>query len=304
MAPAQPTSSNPARWRADFALAFVAFVWGSTFVLVKAALEDISPILFLALRFSIATVALGFLYVRRHGATVTGRKWAGGLVAGAFLYTGYVFQTIGLRFTTPAKSGFITGLYIVLVPFFSAIVYRNVPQISEVLGASAATIGLVLLTWTGQALQIGVGDLLTVCCAIAFAFHILVLGHYSRRMDYEWLALVQIGTCAVASLTTFRVMEQPYLRSSVPMWSAVAITSLVATALAFSVQTWAQRFTTPMRTALIFALEPVFAWVTSFAVAGEVLTAKAVSGALLILAGILLVELKPIGRSGHRNRHT
>jgi drug/metabolite transporter (DMT)-like permease len=88
------------------------------------------------------------------------------------------------------------------------------------------------------------------------------------------------------------------------MWTAVGVTSLVATALAFSVQTWAQRFTTPMRTALIFALEPVFAWATSFAVAGEVLTRKAVAGAVLILAGILLVELKPIGRQVHRNRQT
>jgi drug/metabolite transporter (DMT)-like permease len=282
----------------------VAFVWGSTFVLVKAALEDISPVLFLALRFSIATVALGLLYVRRHGATITGRTWLGGIVTGAFLYTGYVFQTVGLRFTTPAKSGFITGMYIVLVPFFSALVYRNVPQISEVLGAAAATVGLVLLTWTGEALQISGGDLLTLCCAVAFAIHILILGHYSRRMDYEWLALVQIGTCAVIALSTFSLMEQPHIRSSAAVWSAVAITSIIATALAFSVQTWAQRFTTPMRTALIFALEPVFAWVTSFAVGGEVLTAKAVSGALLILAGILLVELKPIGRHEHRNSQT
>lgn len=271
---------------------------------MKGALEDVSPVLFLALRFSIAAVVLGFVYVRRHGGTIRGREWVGGIFTGLFLYTGYVFQTVGLRYTTAAKSGFITGLYIVLVPFLMAIVYRKVPQISEIIGAAAATFGLVLLTWTGEALQVSGGDLLTVGCAIAFAFHILMLGRYSRRMDHEWLALVQIGTCAVAALSTFWVMERPYLRPSGRVWIAVGITSLLATALAFSLQTWAQRFTSPVRTALIFALEPVFAWVTAFLLANEVLTRRAAVGALLILAGILLVELKPIGSHKHPNMQT
>jgi drug/metabolite transporter (DMT)-like permease len=118
-------------------------------------------------------------------------------------------------------------------------------------------------------------------------------------MDFEWLTLLQIGTCAVIALATFWWVETPVLRWNRQVVLALGVTSLLATALAFTVQTWAQRYTTPTRTAVIFALEPVFAWITSFVLTNELLSRRAASGAILILAGILLVELKPIGRRPH-----
>ena len=295
---------TPPQWRADLALALVAMVWGGTFVLVKGALADVSPVLFLALRFSAATIALGVLYVLNpSGRGARGGKyggWTGGIVTGALLYLGYLLQTQGLRLTTPAKSGFITGLYIVLVPLAASIVYRKAPQLAEVLGVVIATTGLGLMTLTGRALEIGKGDLLTVGCAVAFTFHIMVLSYYSRRMAFEWLTLLQIGTCAVIGLVSFWWVETPMLHWNRQVFIAIAVTSVLATALAFTVQTWAQRYTTPTRTALIFALEPVFAWATSFVLTSEVLSRRAATGALLILAGILLVELKPIRRRQHQ----
>ncbi len=292
---------TPAQWRADLALALVAMVWGGTFVLVKSALADVSPVLFIGLRFTAATIALGVLYVLNPSETGRRGGWAGGVVTGALLYLGYLLQTLGLRLTTPAKSGFITGLYIVLVPLAASIVYRKAPQLSEVLGVATATAGLCLMTLTGRTLEIGPGDLLTVGCAVFFTFHIMVLGYYSRRMAFGWLTLLQIGTCAAIALVSFWWVETPVLHWNRRVFIAIAVTSLLATALAFTVQTWAQRYTTPTRTALIFALEPVFAWATSFVLTNEVLSRRAAMGALLILAGILLVELKPIGRRPHQN---
>jgi len=127
----------------------------------------------------------------------------------------------------------------------------------------------------------------------------MVLGYYSQRMEFEWLTLLQVGTCAVIALSTFWWVETPVLRWNAHVALAVGVTSLLATALAFTVQTWAQRYTTPTRTALIFALEPVFAWATSFLLTNELLSPRAAVGAIFIMAGILLVELKPIGRRLH-----
>ncbi len=292
---------RPPRWRTDLSLAAVAMIWGATFVLVKGALSDVSPVLFLGLRFSAATLALGCLYLRNPSGRVARGGWSGGAITGVFLYAGYLLQTLGLRFTTPAKSGFVTGLYIVLVPLLSAIVYHRAPQISEVTGVAIATAGLGLMTLTGWTLAVSEGDLLTMGCAVAFSIHIVLLGHYSQRMAYGWLTLLQIGTCAAIALLTFWWVERPALRWNGQVLLALVVTALLGTALAFTVQTWAQRYTTPTRTALIFALEPVFAWLTSFILTKEMLSRQAAIGAVCILAGILLVELKPIGRRPHQD---
>ncbi len=285
----------PGRFVAEGGLALVALLWGATFVLVKDALNDVSTVLFLAIRFTAATFALGIVTRPKVGL------WKGGILTGVLLFTGYLLQTLGLRSTTAAKSGFITGLYIVLVPLVSALVYRKAPHWAEMAGILLAAAGLALLTLKGAALEMSTGDLLTLGCAVAYAVHIVVLGHYSRRMDHSWLALLQIGTCGAIGLSTFWWVEPSYVRWTGRVWLALGVTSLLATALAFAIQTWAQRHTSATRAAIIFSLEPVFAWVTAFFVAGEVLTGRSVIGALLILAGILLVELKPARLGGHQN---
>ena len=290
---------RPPQWRGDLALAAIALVWGSTFVLVKSALDDVSTALFLAIRFTLATLALVLIY------TVRGRSWrlgrlGAGATVGAFLYIGYLLQTLGLRFTTPAKSGFITGMYIVVVPLLSAAVYKKVPGLWEWAGVLLATAGLGLLTLDTASFSMGTGDILTVGCAIAFAVHILLVGHYSRQMPADWLALLQVGASAVFAGGTFWALEEPFIRWSTPVISALLITSILATAVAFWVQTWAQQYTTATRAALIFATEPVFAWFTSFLVTGEQLTGQAIAGAGCILLGIMLVELKPMASRNHQ----
>ena len=290
------------RWHADLALAGVALIWGATFVLVKNALADVSTVLFLALRFTLAALALAVVFRAGTDRAQLRKNLKGGLIAGFFLITGYLLQTFGLELTTPSKSAFITGLYIVLVPLIGAIVYQRAPRIAEAVGVAVATVGMGLLSVEKSGMQISRGDLLTLGCAIAFAVHILVLGEYSRPGNHQALALLQVATSAGIALLAFWWAETPRLKWSPAVISALAITSLLATALAFTVQTWAQQHTTPTRTALIFTLEPVFAWMTSFLVLGEVLSGRALAGALLILSGILIVELKPASPEAHPSK--
>jgi drug/metabolite transporter (DMT)-like permease len=292
----------PARWRAESALALVALVWGTTFVVVKQAITGISTVYFLAIRFWLASLFLSLIFfvpLRRIGLYETARGIAGGAIAGVFLWLGYMLQTFGLKYTTAGKSGFLTGLYIALVPLVGAAVYRRWPQRSELLGIVLAVIGMVILTLPGFNLRnehINRGDLLTIGCAAAFAFHLLTLGFMSRRARYEAVALGQI-LCAAVLSTVSLLVEPPAATWNRQIVFALLLTSLFATALAFALQTWGQRYTTATRTAVIFALEPVFALVTAVLFGGEALTWPAICGGGVILGGILVVELKPFSHA-------
>ncbi len=282
-------------WRADLALAGNTIIWGSTFVVVQAALKDISPILFLAIRFSIATAALALLFRGR----AQFRPTRAGMIAGGCLFAGYVFQTVGLQFTTASKSAFITGLAVPLVPLLTCLVYLSRPRAFELAGALCATAGMGLMTLQGETWGIGRGDLLTFFSALAFAAHIIAVGHYSSRISFESLSFMQVAAAAALGLSTFWWIETPVIRLSPMVLIALGVTGLLATALAFTVQAWAQQYTTPTRTALIYSLEPVVAWLTSFWLMGEVLSRRAALGAGLILCGIFIVELKRVHSTEH-----
>ncbi len=289
---------TPARWRADLALAIVALVWGTTFVVVKQAIVEMSTLYFLAVRFSLASLFLGAMFspaLRRAGAAATWRGLRGGAVAGLFLWLGYVLQTFGLKYTSAGNSGFLTGLYIVLVPLIGAAVFRRWPQIRELIGIFIAALGMLLLTVPslGRAWNMNRGDLLTIGCAIVFACHLLVLGYFSQRERFEAVALGQI-VCAALLSTISLVFEPPKSTWSGSVIFAIILTALFATAIAFALQTWAQQYTTPTRTALLFALEPVFALITAAGMGGERITPSRLAGAALILAGIVAVELKHV----------
>lgn len=293
------------RRKAELALLFNAILWGTTFVLVKSALREISPVLFLAIRFSLATAALLALF---RGAwlgrspkspRVTGKMLAAGGMIGIFLFTGYLLQTLGLQTTTPPKSAFLTGLATVMVPLLGALVYSIKPQISEVAGVLAATLGMGLMTLEGPIGSIGRGDLLTFGGAIAFAAHIVATGHFVEQIGYEVLSITQVGAAALAALTLVWWVETPRIEWQPLVVWAILITGLLCTALAFTIQAWAQHYTTSTRTALIYALEPVVAWITSYCLAGEGLSGRAAAGAVLILSGVLLVEVKPFNPRQH-----
>lgn len=285
---------NKARSRgAELALVGVTFIWGSTFVVVKNALGDVSTLLFLALRFSAATIALAVIFgPKAVRAGNFSHNLRGGALAGLLLWAGYVLQTFGLLYTTPSKAGFLTGLSIPMVPLLGILIYRKLPRRMEIIGIAVAATGMGLMTIQRGAFQIGAGDLLVVFSAVAWALHVHTLGHFAARGSIATLSLTQIAVAGLLSLATFWWAEPMRVTWTSNVFFALAITSLFATALAFSVQTWAQQFSTPTRTALIFALEGVFAWLTSFVLNGELLSRRAAVGACLILSGILMVEWK------------
>ena len=287
------------RRKADAALVLNTVVWGSTFVLVKAALPYVSPLVFLLLRFSVAVFSLLVFFVIRGGLRWDPRTALAGALAGAFLFGGYVLQTIGLRTTSAPKSAFLTGLTSVMVPLAAALVYRNRPQLSEMAGVVVATVGLGLMTLRGSIASVSRGDLLTLCGAVNFALYIVVLGHFSERMSFQVLSVAQTAFAAVLGFASFFWAEQPHLTFQPVVIVAVLITGVLATALPFTIQAWAQQFTSSTRTALIYMLEPVVALLTSWILAGEGLSGRAAAGAVLILGGVVLVEVKPLKARAH-----
>ncbi len=289
-------SVSPARWRADGALALVALVWGATFVVVKQAITQISTVYFLTLRFALASVCMAILFLpafRRMGARQFAAGLRSGAGAGCLLWLGYMLQTFGLKYTSAGNSGFLTGLYIVLVPLLSAAFYRRWPSSREAIGLLLAAGGMVLMTLpaAGSAFLINRGDLLTLGCAVAYAFHLLILGNASKRHPFEAVALGQIACAALLSAISLS-FEPAAAKWSPGVVTSIIVTAVFATALAFALQTWGQKYTTATRTAVIFALEPVFALAVAV-VFGEPLRLFEVGGGALILAGILAVELKP-----------
>jgi drug/metabolite transporter (DMT)-like permease len=229
-----------------------------------------------------------------------------GAAAGLLLGTGYQFQTTGLKFTTASKAAFITGLVVVIVPLLSAIPGVAIPgslkpTLDTYAGAALAFAGLVLLTTpsgAGMALfsGIGLGEWLCLACAMAFAAHLLMLSRAAPIVSARRLGTLQIGFAALVLLVTLPLGGQPYFHSTRMVWVALSVTAVLATAAAFTIQSWAQQYLPASHTALIFTLEPVFAWLTSLLFFGERLGRRALLGAGFIIFGILLAELRPTSR--------
>jgi len=229
-----------------------------------------------------------------------------GAAAGLLLGMGYQFQTSGLKFTTAPKAAFITGLVVVIVPLLSAVPGVELrgalkPTFDTYAGAGLAFAGLVLLTTppgAGLALfsGLGIGELLCLGCAVAFAAHLMMLARAARQVSARKLGTLQIGFAAMVLLVTLPMGGRPYFHGTLMVWVALGVTAVLATAAAFTIQSWAQQHLPASHTALIFTLEPVFAWLTSLLFFGEELGRRAMLGAGLILAGIVLSEVRPTSR--------
>ncbi|WP_026581143.1 DMT family transporter [Bacillus sp. J33] len=284
---------------ADVSLLLVAFVWGSTFVLVQSAIAFLEPFSFNGVRFFLAALLLGgwlVLFEKKQLVQMNKKLLASGVIMGLFLFVGYAFQTAGLLYTTSSKAGFITGLSVVMVPVFSFMLLKVKPGMNAITGVSVATAGLYLLTMTDK-VSLNIGDALVFVCAVGFALHIIFTGKYSSKYPALLLTVIQIATVAILSMVFALFTEnwqqafqlEVLLKGNV--LGALIVTSLFATAIAFFAQTTFQKYTTPTRVALIFAMEPVFAAATGFIWANERLSYSAVIGCLLIFAGMVFAEI-------------
>jgi drug/metabolite transporter (DMT)-like permease len=272
-------------WRADAALLLACLFWGVTFVLVQGVLPDASPAVFLAFRFALALLLVPLLVPVRKPV-----PWAAGATAGVALWVSYWLQTEGLRYTTPSKSAFITGMNVVLVPVLVSIANRRWLRSRQAAAALVATVGLGLLTLEGQGTwAINWGDLLTLGCALAFSVHVILVGRYANQVDPGAFLAVQLAVVAALSALTASAEGWPFRPTPALAW-AVVITAALPTAAAFALMIWAQRFVAPSRAALLFTTEPVFAAAASYAWLGERFSRNAAAGAILILVAIWIAE--------------
>ena len=283
----------------------VVLVWGTTFVLIKAALQDCTPLLFNQIRMLLAAALLLFVN-GREVLRARGRVWTGGVLAGCLLALGYELQTAGLARTTAAKNALLTGTVVVLVPLFAllaAAITRSKAKVRWPVLVSAALsfFGIALLTTpAGTTLQslrgaIQFGDVLSLLCAVGFAAHLLTLAHFSKGSSAAVLVTVQIGAAALAMSIATPLLERAHAHVTGLLVTTWVLTACFATAAAFWIQTWAQKHMPPTHVAVMLALEPAFAWVTSLMFLGERLGSRGAVGAGLILGGLLLGELAPGG---------
>lgn len=295
---------------ADLSLLFVAFIWGTTFVLVQNAISTMEPFAFNGFRFFIAFVILFLsllLFQRKQLQLFSKKIVISGFLLGFWLFLGYATQTLGLLYTTSSKAGFITGLSVVLVPFFSFLLLKQKPSFPAVIGVSIATVGLFLLTMTDIA-ALNIGDFFVLICAFGFAMHIIFTGKFSEQFPTLLLTTIQILTVSILSLVSsfifedFNEMMKLRVISSQSVIIALFVTSVFATALAFFAQTSFQKYTTPTRVALIFAMEPVFAAIAGYYWASERLSISAIMGCLFIFLGMVFAELPAERFSWFRNK--
>lgn len=284
---------------ADLVLLGVTFTWGATFVLVKDAVGKMPPFTFLGVRFLIAGLLLYLfarLFYRNSLRGLTRDIWWKGALLGLLLFGGYAFQTFGLLHTTASSAGFITGLSVVMVPLFSLWFLGHRLKANAMLGVGVATVGLAMLSLNGG-LGINLGDLLVFFCAICYGLHITFIGKFTAKFHAFPFALIQIVSCGLFNMIGGFLFEDwqasftPGVLLDGTVLSALLICSVIATAVAFVAQNQFQKFTTPTRTALIFATEPVFAALTGYIWADDRLTLMQIAGCLLILGGMLVAEL-------------
>jgi drug/metabolite transporter (DMT)-like permease len=271
---------------AALALLLVTAVWGLTFLQVKEAVAVYPLFLFLAVRFAIACGVLAPLALPRLRA-LDRRALGGGVVIGGFLAAGYAFQTVGLDRTTVSSAGFITGLYVPLTPICALLLFRVRAGAPAWAGAGIATAGLALLS--GVHVGSLSGDALLVGCAAVFALEIVFMERFAPGADALAFTFVQMAFCLVSLGAIALVVDPLRMPHGWTVWSALVVTGIFASALAFLVQTWAQRTTSATRTALIFALEPVFAGLFGYW-HGDRLGALGWGGCGLILLGIAVSE--------------
>lgn len=275
------------RTEAELSMLLVAVVWGSTFVMVKNALAEIGPFLFLGIRFIMAFLVLAAIFWRQLIKAPPSTLYAGSFL-GILLTVGYVFQTIGLKYTTSSNAGFITGLSVVLVPIIYAGINRTKPAFNTVITVLLAFAGLFLLSCKDWHTSLSYGDTLVLVSAIGFAFHIIFVDRLSYRHNAIAITSVQLLFVGLFCMLVGLAGEPWPFRFSNSLIAALLVTSIFASALAFLLQNSMQKYSTPTRFAVILTTEPVFAALTGHFWAHETLTQRALAGAVLILAAMLI----------------
>ncbi|MFO7887360.1 MAG: DMT family transporter [Eubacteriales bacterium] len=276
--------------KADISLFLVTIGWGISFLLTKNSLDFLETYNFLAIRFLLAFfISFGIFYKRFKNLNKKTVKYGIGL--GILLFLHYALQTVGLNYTTVSKSAFITGLNVIMVPVFSALIIKTIPERKVIFSTIIAFTGLGLLTLNGNIDGVNIGDVYTFLCALVFALYIILVGKYTVKVESISFATIQLGVVGILSLITSFMIESPIIPTEAAAWGNIVFLSVVCTSGAYLVQNVAQKFTSPSHTALIYTGEPVFAAFFGYIFLGELLSFRGTLGALMILSGMLIVEV-------------
>jgi drug/metabolite transporter (DMT)-like permease len=289
-APLNGTAAPDHSWQADLWLTGICIIWGASFPLVKIAIQDITPFLFLSVRFFFGGLLL-FPFLKNRGAVFTWNRIYRGGVLGLFMFAGMLFQTLGLQYTTASNSGFITGLAVVIVPFLVVIIERRWPKWPVWLGVVLALTGLYFLTQP-EVHGINRGDIYTIICAVSFSFEIVYIEIFIKENESLPIALIMIWMTSLLSFLSMLIFETPRVIMSWPMLASLGYVSLFCTALGFAVQTTWQPRTTATAASVIYSAEPVFAALFAGLLLNEHLPVNGYLGGGFILAGMLIAELR------------
>jgi drug/metabolite transporter (DMT)-like permease len=274
---------------ADLGLLSVTVFWGTTFILSKIVLAEISLTRYLAIRLTIAA-AIMLLFSLRFRKEFSPQAVKHGFILGVFLFLSYFFQMWGISYTTASKAGFITGLNVVFVPVFSVLFFGDRPKIASVIGVVFATLGLFFLSG-GDVSRLNSGDWLVFICALVVTFHVILTGRFAPRNNIYVLTAVQLTTIALFSLIFAAFDSDPGPPPDTRMILLLIYLALFGTLFTFLMQTAMQRFTTATRTALVFSMEPVFAALFAYLIGGETMTPGGWLGGGLILCGMVIAEI-------------
>lgn len=278
----------------------LTLIWGATFVIVKGALPDVSVNTYVALRFTLAA-AVGALLAPRALARFNTKLFLHCALLGFLLYAGFVFQTVGLRYTTVANSGFFTGTMVVFTPLMEVVLLRRWPRWNHIAAIGVVSIGLFLLS-APDVSGINPGDILTLACAVVFALYIVLLDRYAPQHDLGAFTIYQIA--AVAAIAW---IVMPFIPGQPTVWSpslilAMLYGALLATLLTTYAQTKLQPRTTATKAAIIFTVEPLFAALFGYLVAGETMAPRGLIGAALIIGGLVISEFINASRTAPDQR--
>ncbi|HET9754749.1 MAG TPA: DMT family transporter [Myxococcales bacterium] len=285
---------------ADLALTLIMALWGSSFAILRALLrgDAASPLALVAVRMGLSSALLfGFMAATPRGRAglraIRGGLLRDGLLVGALLGVGFVFQTEGLLRTTASRSGFLTGTLVVLTPLIEFAIFRRRPSAPALLGVMLAFAGMTALSapWSDASQATALGDGLTLACALVFAGQIVALGRIAPRHPVLPLLLVQLATTGAIAAIAGPLVERQHFSGAPRLWLALVYLSLFATLLAFGIQTWAQKILAPVRVALISSLEPVFAALWAALLIGERLSGRELLGGALIIVGVVVGEV-------------
>lgn len=275
--------------KAELMLLVVTLFWGSSYLFMKLGLNSLGEFNLIALRFGLAFIIAGLLLRKRlRGITAKTIKYAAML--GVLLLGVFVCITFGLKTTTTSNAGFLVALTVVFVPFIEIFVLKKRAAAPQIFGALLAIAGIGLLTLNAS-LHIQPGDFLCILSAVFYAAQILLTGKAVRECDSLQIGILQLGFTGGYALILSAIFETPSLPSSWPGWIAILALGILCSACGFILQPVAQKYTTPARTGLIFAMEPVFAAFFGYWFAGEQLTLRGYAGAALVLLGIVASEL-------------